>query len=460
MSTLRVSNIEAKADASSPTINEKVKITNSNGDVMLHLNGETSGITTVGINSTAATFTVDAEHNINFVGVVTATNGFSGNLTGNATGLSGSPTLSGITSISTTNLTVNGNAYPTSGPLSNRNLVINGAMQVAQRGTSSTTSGYGSVDRYFIQYTDGTVTHTQTAITSESPYDEGFRSVLRMTNTSASSAAGSIRSCFQYIEAQNLANSGWNYASSSSYVTLSFWVRSSVEQEFYGYLRTFDGTEQGYSFSLGTLTANTWTKVTKTIPGNSSITINNDNGAGLQVNISPFWGTDFTSAGNTLNAWGAFASGNRTPDYTNTWANTAGATFDITGVQLEVGTVATPFEHRSYGEELALCQRYFIRYNGGRLSPVYKRHDNQVNGVLMLPGPMRTNTPTMSVADDGFFTNFQGVLDSAPASFAGSAENRCATMNNYYFSCTSTWGSTHAFVPSWEAFDFSINAEL
>ena len=84
MSTLRVSNIEAKADASSPTINEKVKITNSNGDVMLHLNGETSGITTVGINTTAAAFTVDAGQNINFVGVVTATS-FSGdgsNLTG------------------------------------------------------------------------------------------------------------------------------------------------------------------------------------------------------------------------------------------------------------------------------------------------------------------------------------------------------------------------------------------
>jgi len=262
-------------------------------------------------------------------------------------------------------VTIDGQQLPTAGPLSNRNLIINGAMKVAQRGTSSTTSGYGSVDRYFTQYVDGTVTHTQTAITSESPYDEGFRSVLRITNTSASSAAGSIRSCFQYIEAQNLANSGWNYASSSSYVTLSFWVRSSVEQEFYGYLRTFDGTEQGYSFSLGTLSASTWTKVTKVIPGNSNITVDDDNGAGLQVNISPFWGTDFTDAGNTLNAWGAFASGNRTPDYTNTWANTAGATFDITGVQLEVGSKATPFEHRSYGDELARCQRYFYRVADG-----------------------------------------------------------------------------------------------
>jgi hypothetical protein len=243
--------------------------------------------------------------------------------------------------------------------LGDRNLIINGAMQVAQRGTSSTTSGYGSVDRYFVQWNDGTLTHTQTAITSGSPYEEGFRSILRLTNTSATTAAGSIKNCFQYIEAQNLANSGWNYASSSSYVTLSFWVRSSVAQEFYGYLRTFDGTEQGYSFSLGSLSANTWTKVTKIIPGNSNITIDNDNGTGLQLNISPFWGTDFTDSGVSVDTWGAFASGTRTPDYTNTWANTAGATFDLTGIQLEVGNTATPFQHRSYAHELQRCQRYF-----------------------------------------------------------------------------------------------------
>ena len=247
------------------------------------------------------------------------------------------------------------------GQLGNRNLIINGAMNIAQRGTSSTTNGYGSVDRFFVQWDGGTTTHTQTAITSGSPYDEGFRNVLRLTNTATATGAGNHRNPFQYIEAQNLAQSGWNYTSSSSYVTLSFWVRSSVAQEFFGYLRTFDGTEQAYSFSIGTLAANTWTKVTKTIPGNSNITINDDAGTGLQVNISPFWGTDFTDSGNTLESWGAFSSGSRTPDYTNTWANTTDATFDITGLQLEVGDVATAFEHRSYGDELQRCERYFTR---------------------------------------------------------------------------------------------------
>ena len=91
---------------------------------------------------------------VNLTGIVTASSGFVGNVTGDATGLSGSPTLSGITSVSTTNLTVNGNAYPATGPLSNRNLIINGAMTVAQRSTSivttsdNTNEGYQSIDRY------------------------------------------------------------------------------------------------------------------------------------------------------------------------------------------------------------------------------------------------------------------------------------------------------------------------
>ena len=272
--------------------------------------------------------------------------------------------------------------------LGDRNLIINGAMQVAQRGTSSTTSGYGSVDRFFVQWNDGTLTHTQTAITSGSPYEEGFRNVLRLTNTSATTAAGSIKNCFQYIEAQNLASSGWNYASSSSYVTLSFWVRSSVAQEFYGYLRTFDGTEQGYSFSLGSLSADTWTKVTKVNPGNSNITIDNDNGVGLQLNIAPFWGTDFTDSGVSVDTWGAFASGTRTPDYTNTWANTAGATFDLTGVQLEVGSKSTPFEHRSYSDELQRCQRYFQHSFTGAPSTTNTDH----TGVMHAGGGNTSST--------------------------------------------------------------------
>tara|TARA_R100000030_G_scaffold98832_1_gene89244 strand:+ start:367 stop:1455 length:1089 start_codon:yes stop_codon:yes gene_type:complete len=244
--------------------------------------------------------------------------------------------------------------------LGDRNLIINGAMNVAQRGTSSTSAGFGTVDRFRTEVTSGTVTSSQQSLTTGSPYDEGFRNFYRLTNTTASSNnATGERAIRHMLEAQNLANSGWNYASSSSYVTLSFWVRASVSQEYYVYLRTRDGTSQRYAISIGTLTADTWTKITKTIPGNSNLTFNNDNGLGLELFFNAFQGTDSTDSGVSLNAWAAYASSTKLPDMTTTWSTTTNATFDLTGVQLEVGNTATPFEHRSFGDELVRCMRYF-----------------------------------------------------------------------------------------------------
>jgi len=330
----------------------------------------------------------------------------------------------------------------------NKNLRINGAMQVAQRGTSSTTSGYGSVDRFHIQYDSGTRTHSQTAITSGSPYENGFRNVLRITNTTVGGGAGSsgITNAFQYLEAQDVANSGWNYTSSSSFVTLSFWVRSSVAQEFYGYLRTFDGTEQAYCFSTGSLSANTWTKITKTIPGNSNITINNDNGAGLQVNISPFWGGDFTTSGKTTDSWAAFSGANRTPDYATTWASTASATFEITGVQLEVGSVATDFEHRSFAQELALCYRYYEQYDFTNFSyeAIMPSHNTNTSGGTLGIFPWREEkraTPTITLsADTSFRLNNGGAGDTQATSMSISRTGKYTTKIDCNASRSQTTG--------------------
>jgi hypothetical protein len=256
---------------------------------------------------------------------------------------------------------VDGVQLPTAGPLSNRNLIINGAMLVAQRGTSATSGTYGSVDRFYVASSQGTRTQSQESLSSGSPYDEGFTKFFRATNTTpGGNNTSSFTALRQVIEDQNLANSGWNYKSSSSYVTLSFWVRSSVSQEFYTYLN-FGTDEHLYTFSIGTLAANTWTKITKTVPGDSSLSLDNDNSGGLEITISPFWGTNFTTSGSTVDAWYTFNGSSRVPDMTTTWNTTSGATFDITGVQLEVGEKATPFEHRSYGDELARCQRYYYK---------------------------------------------------------------------------------------------------
>jgi len=307
---------------------------------------------------------------------------------------------------------LNGLAYPTAGPLSNRNLIINGAMQVAQRGTSSTSTGYQTVDRYSTDNSSGTVTKTQESLSSGDPYDQGFRKFLRLTNTSAvSDTAAGYRNIYQAVEAQNAAQSGWNYTSSSSYITLSFWVRSSVSQEYYGSVQTSDGTAQKYPFSTGTLTANTWTKITKTIPGNSNITINSDNGVGLLVNISPFWGTNYTDSGVSVDTWASYSGSTRFPDFTSTWGTTASATFDITGVQLEVGQVATPFEHRSYGDELRRCQRYYclIASSIGIIGTGGAYNTGNVWAFVPFPVDMRA-TPSLDHASG---TNYYTVIGEA-----------------------------------------------
>ena len=252
------------------------------------------------------------------------------------------------------------------GQLGNRNLIINGAMQVAQRGTSSTTSGYGTVDRFRVVYTntDEAPTQSQADVSSgTTPYTLGFRKSLKVTNGNQTGGAGSSDdiqiNC--RLEGQDIAGSGWNYTSASSFITLSFWVKSSVAQNFYGYVRSNSGTIRSHPFETGSLSADTWTKVTKTFSGDSNITINNDNTTEFHFFLNAFLGTDLTDNGVSLTAWNTYSSSSITPDFTSTWYTTDDATLEITGVQLEVGSTATDFEHRSYGQEMHLCKRYYAQ---------------------------------------------------------------------------------------------------
>ncbi len=244
--------------------------------------------------------------------------------------------------------------------LSNRNLIQNGSFIVHQRGGTSTAQGF-VLDRWYAGHSGGTTTISQGTETSGTVYEKGLVNYYRITNTANSTAGDTYRYARQAIEAQNLLKSGWNYKNASAKITLSFYVRSSVAQNFYGYLRLSDSPDSKYVFETGSLSADTWTKVTKVIPGYASANIDNDNGSGMEVLIAPFWGTNFTDSGVALNTWAAWNGNERAPDYATTWAGTNGATFDITGVQLEVGSVATDFEHLNFQQTLALCQRYYYK---------------------------------------------------------------------------------------------------
>ena len=304
-------------------------------------------------------------------------------------------------------VSINSFTLPSNERFFNRNLIINGAMDVAQRGISTTDSGYATVDRFSTEDYSGTVTKTQESMvgigsTDILLYDQGFRKFLRLTNTSVvTDTVHGYRNISQVIEAQNVSRCGWAYTSSSSNITVSFWARSSVSQEFYGSIKTYDGTDREYLFSTGTLNPNTWTKVSKTIPGYSELQVDTDNGQGLGLNIATYWGTGYTDPSTALSTWDnretvvGYGTTNRFPEFTSTWATTANATFDITGVQVEFSDRETSFDHRSYADELARCQRYYYKTSGGgagaRITQGgYAVSSTQARMCNVFPVPMRS----------------------------------------------------------------------
>ena len=292
----------------------------------------------------------------------------------------------------------------------NRRLTLNGDFRIAQRGTSSTSNGYQTVDRWAAYSGDHGVTVTssqQSTSSSDTPYQNGFSNFFRFALSGAGTAnANAYFELVQKIEAQDIATSGWNFKSSSSSITLSFWVRASTNQTFYGFLKSYDGTSYIYAFSFTASGNNTWTKITKTITGNSNLQFDNNNAQGLQILLTPFYGTDYTND-RTLNTWTTVSTSNYFPDMASTWLTAGASTFDITGVQLEVGSVATDFEHRSFGQEISLCQRYYAKYEN--LSAGYGSANGYARSTHLFPCQMRS-VPTRTITN----TNV-GSLNSSSA---------------------------------------------
>ena len=364
-SKIVVNNIESDSGISSVTFTSDIELGTKN---LKGHNLESTGIVTaVSFTGSGANLTNLPAGNLSgtlpAISAANLTNVPAANITGTLPAIDGS-NLTGVgasfgnSSVNTSGIITATAFVPTQGQLSHRNLVTNGSMQVAQRGTSSTSSGMKTIDRWTMNWSGGGVTQSQVSEQSGTVFENGFSNYLRITNTSNTTTDTDYRFIGHTLEAQFVANSGWNHKSPSSYVTLSAWVRSSLAGTYYGWLNSRDGSGHTYTFSY-TLSANTWTKVIKTIPGNSNVEIHNNTEEGLVIHFIPWYGTYYSTSGHTLDAWQTSSSTNRCPDYSQNWANTSNATFDVTGVQLEVGSVATPFELRSEAEEFIRCQRYF-----------------------------------------------------------------------------------------------------
>ena len=251
-----------------------------------------------------------------------------------------------------------------------KNRIINGAMDLSQRGTSSvsvsSTTQTFSVDRWWAsgQATDGVFTMQQTPSATETGYatrvGAGFTNYLAVTVTTADTSIGATQRYYlaQRIEAFNTADLAWGTANAKT-VTLSFLAYSSLTGTFGGFIYN-SAADYSYPFTYSIPTANTWTQISVTIaPPTAGTWLGSTNGIGMQIGWSLGAGSTYLgTAGSWASAQYFGATGQTNVIGTN------GATFYITGVQLEKGSTATSFDYRPYGTELALCQRYYQQING------------------------------------------------------------------------------------------------
>ena len=292
-----------------------------------------------------------------------------------------------------------------------RNRIINGDMRIDQRNagaaTANTISGY-TLDRWTVsQSTTGKLIAQRNAGSVTPP--AGFSNYLGVTSQSAYSvSAGDYYMIYQMIEGFNTADLAWGTASAQT-VTMSFWVRSSLTGTFGGSLQN-NATNRGYPFTYSISAANTWEQKTVTIAGDTTGTWETGNQTGIRVQFGLGVGATYSG---TAGAWAA--ANLITATGATSVVGTNGATFYITGVQFEAGTVASPFERRDYGRELIMCQRYY-----------YKNFPSATNAVFGTG--FNANTTTAAG-----FVNFPVTMRSAP-----SALEQSGTANQYMIAYTAT----------------------
>ena len=296
---------------------------------------------------------------------------------------------------------------PSQGQLSHRNTIINGAHAVAQRGsaavTVTTSAGYRCVDRFKSDIDGsggGDWSHAQS---TDVPAGQGFRNsskITTVTQASQPSSTGNRHQLYYQSEKQDVTHLEWG-TSAAKTCTLSFWVKSSVAGIYPLWFQHYSSGGNKYYYSNYTINAtNTWEKKTITVTGSTSGgNVSGDTSVGLRIEWGLGYGSD--SETGTLNEW-TTSSTIRAASGSVYLPENAGATWYLTGCQFEVGSVATPFEHRTFGEEKRLCMRYYQQYINLQISGGYvPSTSSKVNQVTFtFPVEFRAN-PTASITNTG-----------------------------------------------------------
>ena len=297
-----------------------------------------------------------------------------------------------------------------------KNRIINGAMVIDQRNagasTTSATNGGYTLDRWATQNNSGASRFTVQRNAGSITPPAGFSNYLGCTSTgSYTVGSGDAIGMIQRIEGYNIADLGWGAAGAKT-VTLSVWVYSSLTGTFGGSLFNGNGN-YSYPFTYTISSANTWQQISVTITGATSSSWSNDNSTGLNVLFALGTGSSLSGTAGSWSANGYYGATGQTQ-----WVATNGATFYITGVQLEVGSSATGFEYRQYTTELQLCQRYFWKStpasNQYFVVAQCQSSSSAFGGTIYFPVTMRAS-PTTAVSSISNFQPFNsaGALTTA-----------------------------------------------
>ena len=343
-----------------------------------------------------------------------------------------------------------------------RNLIINGAMRIAQRGSSSITLGTSAevfrADRFRIEQGGATANNGTTEISNDVPSGQGFSSSLKITAGSSNSYNSGGYSALNYRGEGRDIPQVLHGTSSAKSVTLSFWVKSSVTGVYSLNHTKYDGSLERWYVSEYTInSANTWEYKTITISGDTSYT------ASEWFRLYWHLGGDSAAENATTGSW---FNGDGTKRATSNQPNmigTNGATFFITGVQLEVGDIATPFEHLSYGEELMLCEKYFqksknavpVQNNfGGHQIHVASGQDPQ--SVIPLRPQMRTSPSVTLYSAHGSGTSGQWYGAAFNNGFSANARAFGESARSFIIDNTDVGASTNG----WCEIGWTADAEL